>query len=345
MGLDQHEQIWEEPLSANPQKCLTTGPRQRKRYASWKTGNERLARYIYQTQGAIERFTARELSLDSDAMVAIAGALSEAHSDLYTEEESLDELRPQVIFGLPIFLGRSDEDPVRHIALIAALSWHHVAKLGSGTPGWLWTANRTWPLRRVVFPSWTWAGWKGSVDFDRYWAQHRREWGVDLCVKNLKLCREGTSEALVDVSGIHSTKDDVRLVFHAPEIPAGWLTFPGASSHHDENEEAEIRCVLRDRGVRFFPSEPDHHPSKILQGLQNGSCKLVLIGFIKNRQLLRQEGDTFIRSGVINGFSETGESGLIHIPILNMEDCDDASAKDLSEALEGLDNMVEWTIS
>jgi len=95
----------------------------------------------------------------------------------------------------------------------------------------------------------------------------------------------------------------------------------------------------------IFPSEPDHHPSKILQGLQNGSCKLVLIGFIKNRQLLRQEGDTFIRSGVINGFSETGESGLIHIPILNMEDCDDASAKDLSEALEGLDNMVEWTIS
>jgi len=346
-GLDQHEQIWKEPLSSNSQESLTTGPRQRKRYANWNTGNERLARYIYQTQGAIERFTARELSLDSDALVAIEGVLSEAHSDLYSQEESLDELRPQVLLGLPIFLGISDEDPVRHTSLIATPSWHHVPIPRASE--WLWTANRTWPLRRVGFPSWTWAGWKGSSKFDRCWAGTSREWGVDFCVKDLKLCREGTSTALVDTSGIHSTSDDVRLVFRAPEIPAAWITFLEESLRYDEGQDAQFRCVLRNRGVRFFPSEPDQHPWKLLQGLQEGGCRLVLVGFIKNRQvliwLLRQEGDTFIRSGVITGFSEEGHSSLINMPNLNIMDCDDASAKDLSEALEGLDNMVEWTIS
>lgn len=153
---------------------------------------------------------------------------------------------------------------------------------------------------------------------------------------------------VVQIKGVDSTRDNVRLVFRAPEIPAAWLTFPEESLRYDENKDAQFRCVLKNRGVRFFPSEPDQHPWKILRGLQNESCKLVLIGFIKNRQtliwLLRQEGDTFIRSGVITGFSEKSESG-VHIPVLNIEDCDDASARDLSEALEGLDNMVEWTIS
>ena len=79
--LDHHEKAWTERRSEEPQKHLTTGPRSRNRFRRLGSGNQRLARYIVETQRVIQLFTRRQLTLDSDALTAISGVLSVAHDD------------------------------------------------------------------------------------------------------------------------------------------------------------------------------------------------------------------------------------------------------------------------
>lgn len=189
--LDHHEQVWTECRFANPQKHLETGPRSRNDFRRLNDGNQRWACYVYETHEVIKEFNMRELSLDSDALIAISGVLSVAHDDLFTVEESQNKLRPRAILGLPIFLGRDDEDPIRKVTLIAALTWHH--KNSKNSSQWLWKAKQRWPQRRRNFSSWTLVGWKGHTAFDNCWAQWRREWNVDFCIKNVEISGAGKS--------------------------------------------------------------------------------------------------------------------------------------------------------
>ena len=90
----------------------------------------------------------------------------------------------------------------------------------------------------------------------------------------------------------------------------------------------------------FSPSESDYHPAQISRDLLSGDCELVLVGFIQKRQvliwLLRRESGALVRSGIVAGFI---------IPVLNIEDCEDSSANGLSEALDGLQDAIDWEIS
>ena len=332
--LDHHETAWTERRPEEPQKHLATGPRNRNEFRLLKSGNEKLARYIYETQRVVGLFTRRQLTLNSDTLTAISGVLSVAHNDLFTPEEAQKRLKPGFLLGLPIFFGQGEDDPIRKITLIAALTWYHE---GGSASQWLWAADRDWPQRRRNFPSWTWAGWKGRTEFDACWVQWRRVWNVDFCIKNVELCDDKNRAATSHL--LQSAGSTARLRFSAPRIPADWLSFQ-EDTDADGKGNPRYWCSLKGRMMYFSPSESDYHPAQISRDLLSGDCELVLVGFIQKRQvliwLLRRESGALVRSGIVAGFI---------IPVLNIEDCEDSSANGLSEALDGLQDAIDWEIS
>ncbi|RSM04341.1 hypothetical protein CEP52_006941 [Fusarium oligoseptatum] len=98
-----------------------------------------------------EKYCSRELTLDSDSLNAFLGVLQ------FLERNSLPPTLH--LCGLPyVALGSTDDEAVG-MYLTASLCWYHLASSSV--------------RRRREFPSWTWAGWAGSITSIRlYEAQH-----------------------------------------------------------------------------------------------------------------------------------------------------------------------------
>jgi hypothetical protein len=91
----------------------------------------------------ITQYSVRNLTFPDDALNAFLGV---TQSVLRGNSEAL------TLCGLPLFV--STDTPAADTwsrMLFAALSWH--------------PTNRSETKRRAMFPSWTWVGWQGGVDF------------------------------------------------------------------------------------------------------------------------------------------------------------------------------------
>lgn len=352
-GLDQHEQVWKQRLIDEPQKCLSIGPRSRNPYTRLRSDTQQLAHYFYTMTRWMEQYTVRKLLYDTDVLAAVAGVLSAAHNDIFTPEDLRDRILPTNLVGLPVFLGRSEDDPVRQITLITALSWHHDDETDT-RPDWPWHAHRPWPQRHRGFPSWTWAGWKGRAGSDSGWVQWDRVWETDFCIQDVHFVDDGVCpNTRIAIADMQPFQRATKLRFRAPEIPPGWLSFTidyRNGSATDDNDDAHFWCSLKDRKVKFYPSEQALSPALILTYLHSGLCRLVLMGFIKRRKglvwLVRRERDTLVRSGVLTW---GGGSSLLHVPAHTTNDCeDDEDGEGLSETLESHVSTaprVDWEIS
>jgi hypothetical protein len=111
----------------------------------WLTGTHRFGA-LSAFWSAVKAYSQRSMTFESDALIALEGILRRFQASpafVYN------------IFGIPVVLNdglRGDKDALLDPRLfVAGLSWHHgdVAR------------------RRKHFPSWTWAGWEGSVQPQR----------------------------------------------------------------------------------------------------------------------------------------------------------------------------------
>ncbi|KAK0642909.1 heterokaryon incompatibility protein-domain-containing protein [Cercophora newfieldiana] len=93
----------------------------------------------------IEQYTSRQLSYEEDSLNAFRGIM-----------QRFSETKPPIhqIFGIPIPL--TDNPSEMNDSFVYALGWCHKHSC--------WDAAKS-PSRRVMFPSWSWAGWGGEVSF------------------------------------------------------------------------------------------------------------------------------------------------------------------------------------
>ncbi|KAI0099415.1 HET-domain-containing protein [Daldinia grandis] len=99
----------------------------------------------------VQRYASRTLSHDSDSLNAFAGIA-----------RALSKLEPAALHlvGLPYVLSADDTELIDKYFMIS-FCWHHK---GDSTP-----------RRRPDFPSWTWAGWAGSMAWMGAWILKNRD--------------------------------------------------------------------------------------------------------------------------------------------------------------------------
>jgi hypothetical protein len=107
----------------------------------------------------IEEFTKRALSFETDSLLAFQGILQKFLGDRKGS--------PQQILGLPVLVGLGDvADPklgtsvFQHSLALSISSWTHEDKY-RGSHSTFFACR----MRLTHLPSWTWAGWKGSVSW------------------------------------------------------------------------------------------------------------------------------------------------------------------------------------
>ncbi|KAK7964485.1 HET-domain-containing protein [Apiospora saccharicola] len=93
-------------------------------------------------------YTQRHLTYSSDSLNAILGVIR------YYMEFSSDDLKIRNIWGVPLYLVLKSQE------LLLDLAWFH------RSPG----------RRRPEFPSWSWAGWEGGVDWDSHLFGREIDW-------------------------------------------------------------------------------------------------------------------------------------------------------------------------
>ena len=111
------------------------------------------ARYI---DNIVSEYTIRDLSYDSDSLIALSGVLHhlKAQSN-FSHILGIPWGIPQEIL-VKEDLHRHWEDYSDNDVFIAGLCWFHIRSC--------WHAKRK-PRRRLEFPSWTWAGWAGRIEY------------------------------------------------------------------------------------------------------------------------------------------------------------------------------------
>lgn len=134
------------------------------------TNHGNVERQVKALDGHIRAYTARELKLESDSLNAFLGI-----SARYTRsDEGLS-----LILGIPVWKGKfADGKPGLELSFAMSLSlWVHVGKRDEPGSG-LYIANSP---RRSQFPSWSWIGWGGPVDFNNDNTDNesrRNKWGT-----------------------------------------------------------------------------------------------------------------------------------------------------------------------
>jgi hypothetical protein len=172
---------------------------------------------VMRARNLIHEFTGRFLKLDSDSIRAFAGILRKLGTDT---------IRIQHIWGLP-FREQDYSSFGIPVQFVASLMWSH---LGSA-------------CRRLDFPTWSWAGWKGQVDFaqaDRnflscqgmstFWLQIRLEdhEGVTRTIEScVALSKQGASPSVLSypsaicLEGFVISPQALRFHFHSETIALG----------------------------------------------------------------------------------------------------------------------------
>lgn len=104
--------------------------------------------------GHIRGFTSRNLKEDADSWNAFLGVCSR-----FSNRNGLN-----MILGIPFLAGSfaNGQDALQHTFALSLSIWFHVGKpIEKGSE--IYTSNSR---RRTQFPSWSWIGWVGKVDFN-----------------------------------------------------------------------------------------------------------------------------------------------------------------------------------
>ena len=177
----------------------------------------------------VEEYTSRDLGFASDSLNAFQGILTWV-ATLFVPAwyEGLHPRRICNLWGLPMYL--SEDDRVRMLGF--ALGWRHAE-----------SQNRE-INRRTDFPSWTWAGWEGTVSAGPMELLHDNT-NVDLHIGvavHVKLVRK-TSKALVNLQEIEdedlpylTTRYGSELCLEAPFLSLSTVMASSRLTHVYDNQ-------------------------------------------------------------------------------------------------------------
>ncbi|KAK5651427.1 hypothetical protein OQA88_12515 [Cercophora sp. LCS_1] len=211
-----------------------------------------LARRFFHFSNLVSRYTTRVLTNDADSLRAVKGIL------VFLARSPYPTLN---IAGLPYVPLDHSLREFAELETVAALSWYHDER------------NASLPRRRPDFPSWTWAGWAGSVRWLR--SEH-----VHMASRNSMTPRL-RELALESANGVVSSAPDylqirepldncpdsaVAFHFEAPLVHVDCFSFAQGHDHwHD----------VRVRGRKTWAEEraraPTETPTEFVQRLKDGS--------------------------------------------------------------------------
>jgi hypothetical protein len=229
----------------------------------------------------IELYTKRRLTFDSDSINAISGVLN-----LYRNS------KPKISHccGIPMILEQFSWTDSKRESIAISLSWRH---LNGGT-------------RRPEFPSWSWAGWEGSVqfaseealneytrtynnrkDYQRYptidWSNYYSVLSVRAMVLEAKALSDnigvmsgfvsvpGTSKNTLKIPFLNSMADDADAMLYLSSRSIDVLEF------RTKIECREWECVI-------LTSSPSHLHLMIIEGDGNAVAERVGVLFIHPRK-------------------------------------------------------------
>ena len=122
-------------------------------YGFKPTSDVEVSQQVLKLDSHIRAFTSRNLSYDSDSLNAFLGVAAR-----YSADNSL-----YLLFGIPVWVGLfANEKPgLQDTFALSVSTWTHTAdRVAEGAEMYVVECPR-----RVQFPSWTWAGWKGMAEF------------------------------------------------------------------------------------------------------------------------------------------------------------------------------------
>ncbi|KAH8691708.1 heterokaryon incompatibility protein-domain-containing protein [Phaeosphaeriaceae sp. PMI808] len=199
-------------------------------------------------------FTSRNLSFDSDSLNAFSGIMT----SFETAKFSICQIK-----GLPYVNPSVFPKSTMHLdCFIAALCWRHIECC--------WTGHN--PIkRREQFPSWTWAGWAGSVS----WTDLFTSEVMDLHSLVDLFCCELQDDTVVDFyqynsgHGTGSQREPDGLQFYAWEIPPEMISF-----HHSNGLTL---WEISSYELELHISEFNAGPKEFLEALIEGRIKCILV--------------------------------------------------------------------
>lgn len=115
--------------------------------------NQNVGDQVVTLDGHIQAYTSRNLTNPGDSLKAFMGVAA-----TYTTDDGL-----YLLLGLPVWAGAfaNDEPGLQHTFALSLSAWTHIGERIEPEAE-MYVADCQ---RRYQFPSWTWAGWKGSVEF------------------------------------------------------------------------------------------------------------------------------------------------------------------------------------
>ncbi|KAF6813369.1 tol protein [Colletotrichum musicola] len=224
-----------------------------------ESNTTRLDKFLAYTDCA-EQYSKRVLSFDEDGLNAFGGIIKRF--------ESAPVFPIRQLWGVPFFHPKDDVSPpvgdVDHLGyFMAALSWRHE----------LYKPTR----RRKQFPSWSWAGWEGSVFWPRPFDAHSfRSWeGFDMTSIQLYL-DDGSTLSLSDVDPRNARQSFFQpkaLLIRTCAIPrTAFISDTSGSSMRLSNGGE----------VRLFPSKEGLDAPKAFKRIQSGRYEAIKLGTVND---------------------------------------------------------------
>lgn len=122
------------------------GRNENQRYGHFDESTIRPAHNLVRFMGMGEQYTARDLAYDTDSLNAFTGIIRKFE----TAERGLLQ-----IWGVPFCRGEREEQ--KRESFLDGLGWNHKVTDCD---------DRGHPRRRLDFPSWSWAGWAGEIQYE-----------------------------------------------------------------------------------------------------------------------------------------------------------------------------------
>lgn len=239
--------------------------------------SDRFKRYlIYATN-----YTARDLKFDSDSLDAFAGVMRRMESVAWPIYR---------VQGVPYLL---QPPPLNLDSFVAGLCWRHIEGA--------WNLDGAAVRRREGFPSWTWAGWAGTVSWTNLFSFNRMD--IRSLTEDCRCeLRGGEALGLED----YAKHTDIRNRSNADPVDVVALCFTAWVC------PAEAIMLAESAGGAmwsFWGFEADLHISafdgsthEFLQALQLGRIQCVLVGkgmYNSYFLVVENQGDSARRIGTV----------------------------------------------
>ncbi|KAI0444698.1 heterokaryon incompatibility protein-domain-containing protein [Xylaria telfairii] len=238
--------------------------------------------YVY----CAEQYSQRTLTFDDDSLTAFSGIIRML-------ESNNSSFPVRHIWGIPFF--HPDDDPSAQQSTPSAKGVDYLAFLMLGL-GWRHDHRSKPPRRRKNFPSWSWAGWEGSV----FWPPLYE----DSDIKSLP-----STETAISFG--ESSPDDVPTVYHKA-IDAQFLVENNKSLYIRTLAVLRTAIVLDSSStklltstgsrVRLYPSKANLDAFKVFKRIQSGRYEVIILAAIDGdmyMMLVKRYRNSYYRIGTM----------------------------------------------